>query len=159
WQLNLLCAFLVAVALAVASFQAIQTVALARIRGKLESRLLPAFWDRLLSLPVRFFAQYDAGDLAIRALGPVHLIDVLASTTMASMMVSVFALVNVAALFALNWRLGLVAAALMVVFLIATAAALRPLWRCQRGISKVRGEIAGLLFLLLGGISRLRVAG
>ena len=158
-QLNLLCAFLVAVALAVASFQAIQTVALTRLRGKLESSLLPAFWDRLLSLPVRFFAQYEAGDLAIRALGPVRLIDVLASTTMASMLVSVFALFNVAALFVLNWRLGLVAAALMAVFLLVAAAALRPLWRCQRGISEIRGEIAGLLFLLLGGISRLRVAG
>ena len=98
-QLGLLCAFLIAVALAVASFQAIQTVALARLRGKLESSLLPAFWDRLLSLPVRFFAQYEAGDLATRALGPVRLIDVLASTTVASMLASIFALFNVAALF------------------------------------------------------------
>ena len=146
-------------ALAVASFQAIQTVALARLRGKLESSLLPAFWDRLLSLPVRFFAQYEAGDLAIRALGPVRLIEVLASTTVASMLASIFALFNVAALFVLNWRLGLVATGLMAVFLLATAAALRPLWLCQRGISELRGEIAGLLFLLLGGISRLRVAG
>ena len=128
-QLDLLCAFLVAVALAVASFQAIQTVALARLRGKLESSLLPAFWDRLLDLPVRFFAQYEAGDLAIRALGPVRLIEVLASTTVASMLVSVFALFNVAALFVLNWRLGLVAAGLMAVFPLATAAALRPIWR------------------------------
>jgi NHLM bacteriocin system ABC transporter peptidase/ATP-binding protein/NHLM bacteriocin system ABC transporter ATP-binding protein len=158
-QLDLLCAFLVAVALAVASFQAIQTVALARLRGKLESSLLPAFWDRLLSLPVRFFAQYEAGDLALRALGPARLIDVLASTTTASMLVSIFALFNMAALFVLNWRLGLVAAGLMGVFLLVTAAALRPLWVCQREISKLRGEIAGLLFLLLGGISRLRVAG
>ncbi len=158
-QLDLLCAFLVAVALAFAAFQAIQTVALARLRGKLESSLLPAFWDRLLSLPVRFFAQYEAGDLAVRALGPVRLIEVLASTTVASMLASVFALFNVAALFFLNWRLGLVAAGLMAVFPLATAAALRPLWHCQRGISEIRGEIAGLLFLLLGGISRLRVAG
>ena len=47
----------------------------------------------------------------------------------------------------------------MIVFPLATAIALRPLWNCQRGISKLRGEIAGLLFLLLGGIARIRVAG
>ncbi len=158
-QLNLLCAFLIAVALAVASFQAIQTVALARIRGKLETSLLAAFWDRLLSLPVRFFAEYEAGDLAIRALGPVRLIDALASTTMAAMLASIFTLFNVVALFVLNWRLGLVATGLMGVFLLVAAAALRPLWVCQRGISALRGEIAGLLFLMLGGISRIRVAG
>ncbi len=158
-QLDLLCAFLVAVAVALGAFQAIQTVALARIRGKFESHLLPAFWDRLLSLPARFFAQYEAGDLALRALGPARLIEALASTTMASMLASVFALCNVAALFVLNWRLGLVAASLMAVFLAVTAAAARPLWIGQRGISKLRGEIAGLLFLVLGGIARVRVAG
>ncbi len=158
-QLTLLCAFLLAVALAVASFQAIQTVALARLRGKLESSLLPAFWDRMLSLPVRFFAEYEAGDLATRALGPVRLIPLLAGTTMASMLASIFGLFNVVALLILNWRLGLIAAGLMTVFPLATAIALRPLWNCQRGISKVRGEIAGLLFLLLGGIARIRVAG
>ena len=158
-QLALLCAFLLAVALAIAAFQAIQTVALARLRGKLESSLLPAFWDRLFSLPVRFFAQYEAGDLATRALGPVRLIPVLAGTTMAAMLASIFGLFNVIALLILNWRLGLVAAGLLTVFPVATAIALRPLWNCQREISKVRGEIAGLLFLLLGGIARIRVAG
>ena len=72
-QLGLLCAFLVAVALAVASFQAIQTVALARLRGKLESSLLPAFWDRLLEpagsilRPVRGGRPCDPGPGA----GPV----------------------------------------------------------------------------------------
>jgi ABC-type bacteriocin/lantibiotic exporter with double-glycine peptidase domain len=75
------------------------------------------------------------------------------------MMMSIFALFNVVALLVLNWQLGLVAAGLMAVFPLATAATLRPIWHCQRGISEIRGEIAGLLFLLLGGISRLRVAG
>jgi ABC-type bacteriocin/lantibiotic exporter with double-glycine peptidase domain len=65
----------------------------------------------------------------------------------------------VIALLILNWRLGLIAAGLLTVFPLATAIALRPLWNCQRGISKLRGEIAGLLFLLLGGIARIRVAG
>jgi ABC-type bacteriocin/lantibiotic exporter with double-glycine peptidase domain len=87
------------------------------------------------------------------------LIEVLSSTTVASMLASIFALCNVAALFVLNWRLGLVATGLMAAFLLAAAATLRPLWLCQRGISQLRGEIAGLLFLLLGGIARLRVAG
>ncbi len=65
-QLGLICALLVAMAFAIASFQAIQTLVLARLRGKLESGLLPAFWDRLLNLPARFFSRYEAGDLAVR---------------------------------------------------------------------------------------------
>jgi NHLM bacteriocin system ABC transporter peptidase/ATP-binding protein/NHLM bacteriocin system ABC transporter ATP-binding protein len=158
-QLTLLCALVVAMALAIASFQAIQSVALTRLRGKLESVMLPAFWDRLLNLSPRFFARYEAGDLAVRALGPVRLIEVFASTTIASMLVSLVAMFNVIALLALNWRLGLVAVGLIAAIPLATLAAMGPIWRCHRGIAELRGEIAGLLFLLLGGIARLRVAG
>ena len=75
------------------------------------------------------------------------------------MLVSLVALFNVIALFALNWRLGLVAVGLIAVFPMATLAAMGPIWRCHREIADLRGEIAGLLFLLLGGIARLRVAG
>ncbi len=78
---------------------------------------------------------------------------------MASMLVSLVASFNVIALFVLNWRLGLVALALIAAIPITTVAALGPLWQCHRRIAELRGEIASLLFLLLGGIARLRVAG
>ncbi|MGP0069615.1 MAG: NHLP family bacteriocin export ABC transporter peptidase/permease/ATPase subunit [Isosphaeraceae bacterium] len=158
-QLELICALVVALAFAIASFQAIQTVALTRLRGKLESVVLPAFWDRLLNLPPRFFARYEAGDLAVRALGPVRLIEVFASTTIASMLMSLVAMFNVIALFVLNWRLGLVSVVLIAAIPLATLVAMGPIWSCHRSIAELRGEIASLLFLLLGGIARLRVAG
>ena len=158
-QLELLCTLVIAIALAIGVFQAIQSLVLTRLRGKLESVILPAFWDRLLNLSPRFFARYEAGDLAIRALGPVRLIEVFASTTIASMLVSIVATFNVIALFFLNWRLGLVSVVLIGVIPLATVMALRPIWHCHREIAEFRGEIAGLLFLLLGGIARLRVAG
>ena len=139
-QLNVLCTFVVSVALSVAALQAIQTVAVTRLRSKLESSLLPAIWDRLLSLPVRFFAQYEAGDLAVRALGPVRLIEVLTSTTVTSMLLSIFGLFNIVALFVLNWRLGLVAAGLVLAFPLAMAVALRPIWQYQREIAEIRGR-------------------
>jgi NHLM bacteriocin system ABC transporter ATP-binding protein len=158
-QLGLLCAFLVAVGLAIASFQAVQGLALVRVKGRLESTLLPAAWDRFLNLPARFFAREEAGDLALRAMGLSRVIEVLASTSVATLLVGVFSLMNVAVLFAINWRLALAAAGLIAVSPLPVLATLPALWRCQRSIARVQGKISGLLLTMLGGIARLRVAG
>ena len=53
-------------ALGGAVFQVVQTFALMRIEGRLDERLQCALWSRVLSLPVGFFRQYTAGDLADR---------------------------------------------------------------------------------------------
>ena len=66
YQLYVICVFLVSVGISVAAFQAIQGLVLVRIKGKLESELLPAIWDRLLNLPTRFFGHQESGDLALR---------------------------------------------------------------------------------------------
>jgi ATP-binding cassette subfamily C protein len=158
-QLGLLCAFLVAVGLAVASFQSVQGLALVRVKGRLESSLLPAVWDRLLNLPTRFFGGEEAGDLASRAMGLSRVIEVLASTTVASLLVGVFSLLNLAVLFVIDWRLALAAAGLVALAPLPALATLPALWRCQRSISRIQGRISGLLLALLGGIARLRVAG
>jgi NHLM bacteriocin system ABC transporter ATP-binding protein len=158
-QLGLLCMFLVSLGVAMASFQAIQGLALVRIKGRLESILLPAVWDRLFNLPTRFFSNRESGDLALRAVGIARLIELLASTSAASLLVGSFSLLNVIVLFYLNWRLALVAVALLAIALLASAAMLPSLARCMRSIARAQGEISSLLLGLLGGIARLRVAG
>ena len=41
--------------------------AVLRLQGKLSLALQAALWDRLLSLPLPFFRDYSAGDLAQRS--------------------------------------------------------------------------------------------
>ena len=158
-QLGLLCAFLVGIGFAVASFQAIQGLALVRIKGKLESVLLPAVWDRLFKLPTRFFGEQEAGDLALRAMGMLRVIEVLASTSAASLLVAIFSLSNVLVLFVLNWRLALIAVGLILVAPLVSLALFPILWNTLHATARSQGKISGLLLSMLGGVARLRVAG
>src|SRR5262249_17483655 len=63
-QLGYLAAALVVVAVAMASLQAMQGIAMLRLEGLLDWKLQAAILDRLLRLPVSFFRQYTVGDLA-----------------------------------------------------------------------------------------------
>ncbi len=158
-QLSVLCMFLVAIALVIATFQAMQGVALVRIRGRLESDVVPAVWDRLLNLPARFFADYEAGDLALRGMGLARMVEVLSGTLFSSMIVMLFSLATLISLFFLSWRLALAASALLLICPMATALTLPSLWRELRGVSRAQGRISGLLLARFGGIVRLRLAG
>ena len=158
-QLTTLCVFLFSVGLSAAAFQTIQGLALVRLKGKLESELLPAVWDRLLNLPTRFFSQHESGDLALRAMGMTRLIEVMASTSAASLLVGIFSLSSLGVLFVINWKLAIIAAGLIAVYVPITLVTLPVLWRLLRSVAQAQGKISALLLVLLGGIARLRVAG
>ncbi|MFO0910154.1 MAG: NHLP family bacteriocin export ABC transporter peptidase/permease/ATPase subunit [Isosphaeraceae bacterium] len=158
-KLAVLCTFMMAIGLAIALFQIIQGLALVRIKGRLETVILPAIWDRLLNLPTRFFGQQESGDLALRAMGVARVIEVMSSTTVASLVVGLFALANLGVLFIIDWRLALLVVALIGIPSLATVLALPALWRKQRALAAAQGRISALLLVLLGGIARLRVAG
>lgn len=158
-QLGMLCGILIALGLAIASFQFIQSVALVRINGRLESTLLPAAWDRLLSLPVGFFRNHTSGALALRMNGLARVVELFVSTWIASLFMSLFSLVNLLVLYAYSARLAIIATAFMAVVLVVDLVIVRPFWRCKRLISRAQGEISTLMLHLLGGVSRLRVAG
>jgi ATP-binding cassette subfamily C protein len=158
-QLVVLCIFLAAIGVAVASFQWIQSLVLVRLRGRLESDVVAAAWDRLLNLPTRFFSAHESGDLALRAMGLNQVITMLASTWATSLLVGVFSLLNLLILLAYNTRLALIALALVVLSPLSVSVIIRPLWRCQRKLLRIQGEISAFLLILIGGISRLRVTG
>ena len=158
-RLGMLCGLLISIGASIALFQAVQGHALVRIKGKLETSLVPALWDRLFNLPTRFFLEHEAGDLALRALGLVRLIEVLASSSVATLVIGVVSLLNLIVLVSINWKLALVAVGFNAVAPIAGFIVLPSLRRCQRAITKAQGRMSALLLVLLGGIARLRVAG
>ena len=129
-----------------------------RIKGKIDSQLEAAFWDRRLRLPTTFFRKYSAGDLTMRAMGISTIRQVLTGVTMSAALGGIFSLVSFGLMFYYDVGLALVAAVLASVF-IAITFFLNRKQALQSHAQEASGQIAGLLLQLLNGISKLRVAG
>ncbi|MGB8645075.1 MAG: NHLP bacteriocin export ABC transporter permease/ATPase subunit [Anaerolineae bacterium] len=150
---------LVVMALSAALFQLTQSIALLRFGTRLDSSIQPAIWDRLLELPVPFFRGYSSGDLAQRAMGIATIRQVLTDTVIATLLSTIFSILNLALLFYYDPTLALTGLVLILIVVGIMFAAGRSYLHYHRERIHVTGELAGLVLELLTGITKLRVAG
>ncbi|MFN8505387.1 NHLP bacteriocin export ABC transporter permease/ATPase subunit [Kouleothrix sp.] len=150
---------LVMAALASAAFQLVRGIAVLRIESRMNTATQAAVWDRLLNLPVPFFRQYSAGDLAARVAGIDAIRQTLTGVTVAALLTGLFSLFNFGLLFAYDARLGLVAFGLVLLAAGVTFGAGVVSLRYTRALTQIQAKIAGLVLQLISGIARLRVAG
>ncbi len=150
---------LIVSALSSAAFQVTRSIAVLRLGGKVDGAVQSAVWDRLLSLPVSFFRRYTVGDLASRAMGIDSIRDMLTGNVLTSLLAAVFSVFSFALLFYYSWRLALLGTALVVVLGGVTLAMAWLQLRHQRAILAAQGKMSSLVFGLINGISKLRVAG
>ena len=129
-----------------------------RLEGKVDASLQAAIWDRLLHLPVTFFREYNAGDLADRCLAVTAMRSVITSTTMSGVLSGVFSIFSYLQLFFYSSPLALVATGLVALaFLVTILCGLLQV-RYQRSVITQNGRISGLVLEFLIGVTKLRVA-
>jgi len=150
---------LVVAALAGAGFQVLRGIAVLRLGGKVDSRLQPALWDRLLALPAEFFRGFSVGDLAQRAGGIEAIRETLVGHVSTSLLGAIFSLASFALLFYYSVPLALVAAGLVVLLLAVTGLLSYLQVREQRELLRIEGKVASLVLGLIQGIGKLRVGG
>lgn len=152
---------LVAVGLAFGGglFSLASALVLVRVEARIDTSLQPAVWDRLLSLPLPFFRQFSAGDLAMRAEGIDQIRQVLSGGALSAVLSAVFSLWNLILLF--HYDTSLAVAGLLLAFLTAAGATATTLTALsyQRRIVETSGKLEGLLLQILTGIAKLRVSG
>lgn len=139
-------------------FQITRSLAVLRLGGKVDGVLQPAVWDRLLALPVAFFRRYSVGDLASRAMGIDTIRDLLTGNVLTVALSAVFSVFSFGLLFRYSLRLALLATALALALMLVTAALTWWQLRHQRAILDLQGKTASLVFGLISGIAKLRVA-
>jgi NHLM bacteriocin system ABC transporter peptidase/ATP-binding protein/NHLM bacteriocin system ABC transporter ATP-binding protein len=159
FRLIVLCVFLVAVAAAAAVFHSVQGLLVLRIEGRVATTLIPAVWDRLLRLPTRFFSQFSAGDLALRAMELSEIFKKLSGAVVTTVVTGFFSFFNLALLYYYSWRLAACGTVLLGGMILVTAWLLAGRLRHEISIRRIDGLIAGLLLELFGGIITLRSAG
>jgi NHLM bacteriocin system ABC transporter ATP-binding protein len=150
---------LVAVSIATAMFSVARAMATLRVESRMDAGLQAALWDRALNLPIAFFRRYTSGDLAQRLNAISAIRQALSGTTLATLMTSAFALVNVLLLFHYEPRLALVAVGLVFGAMVLTVGLGLFKLRYDRQMSEVSGRLSGLVLEYLRGVTKLRVTG
>ena len=153
------CALALAVtAIAVASVQTMQGLAMLRVEGTMDWRLQAAVIDRMLRLPTSLFREYTVGDFVDRAMGIDAARRVFTGRALRSMMTGFFAWFSIALMFYYDLKLGLVALLLTLVRALVIAAVSLVRLYYENKYSGLQGKIGGFVLQLIAGIGKLRVA-
>jgi ATP-binding cassette subfamily C protein len=137
----------------------VRSYAVLRIEGRMDFALQAAVWDRLLKLPVPFFRDYSAGDLATRSMAINRIREMLTGSTLSSILSGIFSCTSFFLLFYYSAPLALVAVTLIAVAVAVLAASSFLRLRYQRTLSTAQGKIAGLVFEFINGVAKFRVSG
>ncbi len=155
---------LYAVAVAVAAFgllgallHLLQSTAMMRLEGRSASRVEAAFWDRLMRLPPGILHRHPAGDLAMSGMTFQNLRDGLRGVVANSFLSIVFLLPVFVVIFFYDTSLGVVTLFFSLASLLVTVVlGLRQISPYGWMIRAAR-HVAGRLFQIVGGISKLRM--
>ncbi len=140
-------------------FGAVNFVAMTRVTLRMSLSVQSGMWGRLMHLPVNFFRRFTAGDLANRALGVDGIRGALTNTVVSAFTSVIGGVLNFGLMVYYSWRLTIVAILVVAVMAALTAFMIRMQLPHQREIIKQQGLIDGLVFQLLSGLAKLRVAG
>lgn len=140
-------------------FEVVRAFTVLRLNGRSATAMQAAVFDRLLQLPAPFFQRYTVGDLVSRVNGVSEVRKLLSAAAITALLGGLTGFLNFVLLFyyapTLAWVAGLFA-------LVTCAVIVFLSWRAKRlqdGIQDITGKLAGLVFQLVSGIAKLRVAG
>lgn len=158
-QMVQLTAVLLICAVATSIFQVVRGLALLRLETRMGTSVQAAVWDRLLALPIPFFRDYSAGDLAVRAMGVEEIRRTLSGAALAGLLSGLFSLANFALLVYYDAWLAATASVLVATALAASAGISWMQLRSQREIVRIRAKASGMVLQLLAGIAKVKMVG
>lgn len=156
WQIGLA---LLATSFGKTIFELAEGFVTLRTQSLSNSALQTAFWDRLLKLRVSFFRQYSTGDLQSRVSAITQIRQILTGSVLGTLFHSFFSLLNLGLLFVYSSSLAFIAVGVGVLTVMVTLISGLLTQRKMRPLQELEGEIFGLTVELIGGVSKLRVAG
>ena len=157
-QLLQITAGLFVAAIAMGAFQLTRNIAMIRIKHRAGDALQAAVWERLVNLPVKFFSNYTAGDLGVRAMGVDTIMSTLSTSAISTIVSSIFGVFAIGLLFYYSPIIAVIAIGLVLVVVTVIVISGLARMRYQTRIEESRGKLAGMLLQFINGIAKLRVA-
>ncbi|MCR5290204.1 MAG: NHLP bacteriocin export ABC transporter permease/ATPase subunit [Treponema sp.] len=138
-----------------AVFDCVKSLCLLRMQIRADASLQSAVMDRLLKLPVIFFRDYTAGDLAQKTMAVTQIQNLIFGTIISSIMSFVFGLVYLFQLFRyssylLRWA---VVFCLIPVTVTVIVSLIKYKWNKQ--LIEISSRISGVLFQYISGVNKL----
>ncbi len=140
-------------------FRLVQGFALMRIRFKLNIVMQAAIWDRLLRLPVRFFREFNIGDLATRAAGIDTIQQEVTGAVFSTALDGLFSLFTLGLMCYYNAKLALGVAFFAIILIVAIIGVAYIQLKYQRQIAQLQGKLTSLQLQFFNHISKLRNSG
>lgn len=158
-ELNQMVYLLISAAISISLFELTRSIAILRFEGKMDRDIQAALWDRLLALPVPFFKQYSAGDLASRSLGIGNIRRILSGVTLNSILSGIFSFFYCLQLFYYNVKLAFIGFGLGILIMIIAMFIGYIYVKFQMPLLEIEGKISGMVLQFINGISKLRITG
>jgi ATP-binding cassette subfamily C protein len=130
-----------------------------RTSNRMEYSIQAAVYDRIMNMPMSFYGEYDTGQIVSRGMGITTIFNVLANTVVTGILNAIFSLVFLWRMYKYssklaNWGLLLTIAVMAVILLLGMMQI-----KYEKKLVKVNNKISGLLFQLINGMAKLRIAG
>jgi NHLM bacteriocin system ABC transporter ATP-binding protein len=136
----------------------VQNLTALRWQGRSATRLHAAIWSRVLGLPVSFFAGRSTGQLATMTLGVAAVQESLSSVLIIATLGALTGSANLILVYVYDVRLAVIATLFVIVSVVVCLVAGRLQLRPQRAMDKQEQKLASLVFQLLTGLPKVRVA-
>jgi len=136
-----------------------KSLIMARIQTKMDIAVQSASMMRLLSMPVTFFKEYSAGELASRVSGMNGLCMMLTNTLMDTTIISLFAVIYIGQIAYYVPSLVFPATAITMITVLVTVISSLLQMHISNKKMKLYAKLDGLVFALISGVQKIKLAG
>ena len=142
-----------------AALTTVRSVAMLRFTSRTGMAGAAALLSRILSLPTKFFRDFQSGELASRIMG-MDMIEGLISGEMTGIIFSfIFSFWSLGLMFYYSMKLTGIALLIWLVYMIISGFILRRLVRSQKKMTEANNKTAGILQQIFTGLVKFRVKG
>ena len=142
-----------------ASLGIVRTIAVMRITTRINMATEAALWNRLLTLPTKFFRQYTSGELARRMSGMNVIKGLVSPEFIGSLFGFVFSFWSIFLMCYYSLKLTAVAIAVWFVYAIITAFIYRRVIGFNRNLIAANNKEAGIIQQIFAGLAKFREHG
>ena len=136
----------------------IASLAFARAESRMGRAVQSGMMDRVLRLPMGFFQQFSAGDLANRLMSITQIQDRVSSSSVQALLAGLFGVFSFALMFFYDARLAWWATLLTAVYLLLSVLISHRRLVLERPLAQLGGELNNTLLQLILGVAKIRLA-